>query len=288
MKNNKELSKIKENNSIEETIDLRGNKIKEENEDFTTSKNGFQSITDLFDKLKIKGMKLTIAKFFIPLIIAFIGIIILYFIMVSVYDYEHFKFLGVAMIFYFFGPAGKETIIPATVAGSNELNSFIAKLPFDIGPINENITINPFIIGISIAFVDIVVSLFLVWNFDLAKRIPILGRIIKKIEEKGEKILKKKPWIERLAFTGIILYVMIPIQGSGGLVASILGRVAGLKPIKIFLSVTIGSISGCLLIAYSSNAIINILKIMEPLQIIISLFGIAIIFIIVYFYIKFK
>ncbi len=137
---------------------------------------------------------------------------------------------------YFFPPLGKETIIPAGVIAG----------------------INPLIMALSIAFVDIVVALFLVWNYDLAKKIPFIGTFIDKIEKIGKKTSNKYNWIKPLRFIGIILFVMVPFQGSGGLVGSIIGRLIGMKPWNIFFAISVGSIFGCILIAYFADIILSI------------------------------
>jgi hypothetical protein len=48
---------------------------------------------------------------------------------------------------------------------------------------------------------------------------------------------------------------MVPFQGSGGIVGSILGRLFGMKPWNVFLAITIGAVSGCVLIAYFADYI---------------------------------
>jgi uncharacterized membrane protein YdjX (TVP38/TMEM64 family) len=48
---------------------------------------------------------------------------------------------------------------------------------------------------------------------------------------------------------------MVPFQGSGGLVGSIIGRLIGMKPWNTFFAISTGSITGCLLIAYFAEAI---------------------------------
>jgi uncharacterized membrane protein len=51
---------------------------------------------------------------------------------------------------------------------------------------------------------------------------------------------------------------MVPFQGSGGLVGSILGRLIGMKPLNTFFAISIGAIVGCLLIAYFADAILSV------------------------------
>lgn len=148
---------------------------------------------------------------------------------------------------YFFPPFGKESIIPSGVA----------------------LGINPIFMALSIAFVDIIVAWFLVWNYDLAKMIPLIGNFMNNIEKKGKNVEKKYAWIKPLRFVGIILFVMVPFQGSGGLVGSIVGRLIGMKPWNTFIAISIGAVIGTLLIATFSSFFIELAKINTTLTIIL-------------------
>lgn len=199
-------------------------------------------------KIFVDNLSNKIAKFFIPFIISAIGILLIYFFLDSQISIK----LLFLMFAYFFPPLGKESIIPIGVSGG-ELN-----IPF----YNQQIivtSINPLIMAFTIAFVDIVVALFLVWNYDLAKKIPLIGNFIDKIEKIGKKSSNKYNWIKPLRFIGIMLFVMVPFQGSGGLVGSIIGRLIGMKPWNIFFAISFGSIIGCILIAYFADIILSIL-----------------------------
>ena len=211
-----------------------------------------------------------IAKFFIPFFIAGIGIILIH----SILENQISVKLLLLMFAYFFPPLGKESIIPIGVSGGE----------ITIPLYNQQIiitAINPLIMALSIAFVDIVVALFLVWNYDLAKKIPIIGNFIEKVEKIGRKSSNKYNWIKPLRFIGIMLFVMVPFQGSGGLVGSILGRLIGMKPWNIFFAISSGSLVGCILIAYFTNIILSIF-IRNFLFGLLILFIIAI-FILIYF-----
>jgi uncharacterized membrane protein len=204
-----------------------------------------------------------IGKFFIPFFIAGIGIILIYTILDSQISIK----LLLLMFAYFFPPLGKESIIPIGVTGGD----------ITIPLYNQQITItaiNPLIMALSIAFVDIVVALFLVWNYDLAKKIPIIGNFIEKVEKIGRKSSNKYNWIRPLRFIGIMLFVMVPFQGSGGLVGSILGRLIGMKPWNTFFAISSGSLFGCILIAYFADIVLSLL-------IRNFIFGILIIFIVI-------
>lgn len=134
---------------------------------------------------------------------------------------------------YFFPPLGKESVIPAGIIAG----------------------INPLVMALSIAFVDAVVALFLVWNYDFAKKIPLIGTFMRKVENIGKRSSNKYAWISALRFIGIVLFVMVPFQGSGGLVGTIVGRFIGMKPWSTFCAICIGSLIGCTLIAYFAESI---------------------------------
>ncbi len=146
-----------------------------------------------------------------------------------------FSTIAGAMTFYFFPPLGKESVIPGAITllkGSGYTDAFL----------------NIFVVSFSVALIDIVVALFLAWNFDLALKIPILGKWMQKVEEAGKKRMKESKWSGRLLFWGIVAFVMVPFQGSGGVAATILARLAGMEWKKTVLAISIGALGGCFII----------------------------------------
>ncbi len=144
--------------------------------------------------------------------------------------------VGTGMFAYFFPPAGKESVIPLTVTalrGKDILSPWV--------------TI--FYVASAIAFVDIITSYFLLWNLYIAKKIPLIGRWFIKFENFGARKMKEKPWVKKVAFVGVALFVVFPFQGSGGVGASILGKVIGMNKYHAWTAIIIGSFSGCLLIS---------------------------------------
>jgi len=200
-----------------------------------------------------------LGKFFVPFILGFGVFAILW----PLLENSIWVKLWPLITGYFFPPLGKESIIPSGV------------LVFGI---------DPMLMALSIAFVDIVVALFLVWNYDLAKKIPFVGKFIIKVEEKGKNVEEKYGWVKPLRFIGIVLFVMIPFQGSGGLVGSIVGRLIGMKPLNTFIAISIGAVIGCLLIATFAQAFLIFAEINTILTLV--LVGIIAAIIIAYYVIK--
>jgi len=183
------------------------------------------------------------------------------------------------LVAYFFPPFGKETVIPLGT-GILEKGLNVPIFNIQVNPVS----INPMSMALAVAFIDIVVALFLVWNYDLAKKIPVIGKFIIKVEERGKNAEEKYGWVKPLRFIGIILFVMIPFQGSGGLVGSIVGRLIGMKPLNTFIAISIGAVIGCLLIATFAQAFLIFAEINTSITLI--LIGIIATIVIIYYVIK--
>lgn len=193
-----------------------------------------RAVEKIEQRLEEESKTTILLKFFAAPILVLVGVLLLFLLL----DYDVFVKVGGLMLAYFFPPLGKESVIPIGIGAG----------------------LNPILIALVIAFVDIFVALFLVWNYDFAKLTPILGQWMEKVEKKGGKKFKESPWLENLAFVGLVLFVMFPFQGSGGVATSIIGRIIGMNKLKVFLAICIGAIVGCLLIAYFADLFIGFFK----------------------------
>lgn len=167
----------------------------------------------------------------IPVAVAMIQLGIMYMTL----RYDQFVTVVGLMVAYILPPAGKETVIPLGIA---------LGIPWGY-------------MALSIAMVDIETGLFMALNFDLAYGIPVLGKILANITEKMKVFLAGHRWIADLSFLGIILMVMVPVLGSGGIRGSIAGNLLGIGTRRIFIAVLVGALIGCFGIALGSDAIIN-------------------------------
>ncbi|MCQ8893579.1 MAG: small multi-drug export protein [Methanolinea sp.] len=138
--------------------------------------------------------------------------------------------LGGLMVAYVIPPAGKETVIPLGVA---------LGLPW-------------WLIGTSIALLDVLAGLFMALNFEMAFHIPLLGVWVERFMGHGQEFLSNRPWLRKFCFTGVVLFVMFPLQGTGGIGASLVGRLLGMSKRSVFFAIVLGAFLGCYLIALSS------------------------------------
>lgn len=165
--------------------------------------------------------------------IPFLAAAVFILLLSSVYDYGTFIEMAGLFIVYFIPPAGKETIIPAAIA---------LGIPW-------------YSIGLSLTFIDILCSVFMLWNFDLLGRFPIFGPWISRLMRRGTEQIARHAWLERAYFLGLVLFVFFPFQGTGALSGSILGKMAGMPTGEIFLAVITGSALQSLVIGLSAYAL---------------------------------
>lgn len=141
--------------------------------------------------------------------------------------------LGGLMIAYYVPPAGKESIIP----------------------IGIGLGIPWWLMALSVTILDLVTSLFVMMNFTLIRRIPRIGSWIEKITDVGREFMTGHPWVARWRIPGVAFFVFLPLQGTGGVGATVVGLMAGLTPGEILIAVGIGAAIESLLFAIGSELI---------------------------------
>ena len=93
----------------------------------------------------------------------------------------------------------------------------------------------------------------------------------------GREQFDRFPIIEHLSSVGLAFFVMIPFEGSGGVAASIIGRILGMDYLKILISVAGGSLISATAIALSAEYIISLVE----SGIISGIFGAGIVIVVV-------
>ena len=164
---------------------------------------------------------------------AVITIFICYYIFLPNSTASHL--LASSGIYFIPSPAGDKTVLISTAPGFHGYGKYV--------------------MAINLAIMDTILAWFLTFNIDLVKRWRGAGRVIIAIEDKSKGLFEKHKWLKKIAVVFIALFVLIPFQGSGGLSASIIGRLMGLKPWKVLVAVSVGALTGCLAIAYMVDTI---------------------------------
>ncbi len=141
--------------------------------------------------------------------------------------------LGGLMLAYYVPPAGKESIIP----------------------IGIGLGIPWWLMAITVTLLDVITSLFMIMNFVLMLRVPRLGPWIEKTTMTGREFMAEHPWMARWRITGVAFFVVLPLQGTGGVGATVVGLMAGLSPGEILFAVGVGAAIESLVFALGSELI---------------------------------
>jgi hypothetical protein len=165
----------------------------------------------------------SILKLTLPFVILAIHLVLLFFFL----DHPAFLLTVGLMVAYVLPPAGKETVIPAGIA---------LGIPW-------------WLIAISIMMIDIETALFMGWNFDLLLKIPRVGKTLASFIRKTSDYIREQPWLKKIYFAGIVILVMVPVLGSGGIRGSIIGQLIGMQKTTVFLAIVTGAFVGCFGIA---------------------------------------
>ncbi len=192
---------------------------------------------DVKEKIErvMRMKKIALAKLFIPFCIAGITVLFFwFFIEPEVYA----KYAKVFSIYSFIPLVGTGAAIPEGL----------------------RLGIPPVALISFIIFTDAVLALFLVWNFDYARKIPGIGKLVERAEERGEKTIIKYKWVKRFGFIGIVVLVIFPLQWTGAGVGSIVGRLIGMPSLMTWLAVVLGTFIRSTLLIYFSWLVAFLMK----------------------------
>lgn len=158
------------------------------------------------------------------------------FVMVLFFTLPRAQFLSLIGLItaYLLPPAGKETVIPIGIA---------LGIPW-------------WYIALAIVMVDAIAGLFMALNFALAYRIPYLGPLLLDLTKKTRQFLDRHRWFASLWFFAIVIMVMVPVFGSGGIRGSVAGKILGLSTPLTLLAILTGSLIGCFGIALGSDVVL--------------------------------
>ena len=134
------------------------------------------------------------------------------------------------LILYILPPAGKETLIPLAVS---------------------TLPIAWWEVALFFFFFDLATGYALMTSYDHAKTLPWLGPWIDRFERVGSRQIAASRLMRRIGALGLLLFMILPFQGSGAISSTILGRGMGLGSVRTLAIVAAGSLVSSVAIAYA-------------------------------------
>ena len=169
-------------------------------------------------------------KVIFPLALWFSSLLFAHLLMVRAGDADRWFTLS---FMYLIPPLGKEVIIPMGISEGYP----------------------PLLMAFTVTFVDIWVAMIISWNYWYLEKIPKVGGLLKKTEDKGAALLAKSPAAGKGTWWAIVALGLIPFLGAGGFLGAIIGKFIGMKPIQIISAVATGAFLSGLMYAYAADAL---------------------------------
>jgi magnesium-transporting ATPase (P-type) len=124
--------------------------------------------------------------------------------------------------------------------------------------------LDPWQLALMAVYIDVMCAVVLACHAGVLFRLPLAGDQLRQFAEDGQALMDRFPAMRRLTFAAVFLFVLIPFAASGSIAGSILGRLLGMKRLRTFLVVTLGSVTGVLLVWLLSDAIARYVDITNP------------------------
>ena len=109
----------------------------------------------------------------------------------------------------------------------------------------KGIELNQWQLALLVIFMDTWVAYVLAYNLHHLYKVPRLGPWLHNVQNYCRYWLHEYPLMRRWAITGVVLFVVVPLSGTGAPGGAILGRIVGLRPRTILAAVFTGSVIGC-------------------------------------------
>lgn len=101
------------------------------------------------------------------------------------------------------------------------------------------------------------VLLLINWFLEVLKKVKGLCKIAYWLERKAEK---NRPKIEKYGFWGLVLFVMIPLPGTGAWTGALAAALMKMKFLKAFLAIVIGVLLAGVIMTLASYGVIGFLS----------------------------
>ncbi len=119
-----------------------------------------------------------------------------------------------------------------------------------IVPLGMNQGFSGTTMALTVAMVDGVISMYVCWWLVILKRVPLIGRIFVWLEGKGSEKIESSERLKTGSWWAIYAVLLVPVQGSGGMNMSVVGRLIGMRADHVISAVVCGSLTIAFIVAF--------------------------------------
>ena len=95
--------------------------------------------------------------------------------------------------------------------------------------------------ALTVWLIDLLIAFALASGLESFERAPVLGRWLRRARNRAVEVLTQYPRLERMAFLGVVLFVLLPLAATGAVTGSFAARILGLTRLAGVLAIAVGS-----------------------------------------------
>lgn len=108
-------------------------------------------------------------------------------------------------------------------------------------PLRDEVTLGPWAMALMVWLIDLLLAFALASGLESFEQAPVLGRWLRRARGRALVVLTEYPRLERMAFFGVVLFVLLPLAATGAVTGSIAARMLGLTRTAGLLAIAVGS-----------------------------------------------
>ncbi len=101
--------------------------------------------------------------------------------------------------------------------------------------------IHPVWLVLLLIFISSESSLIVSLNYDLLEKIPLIGKLMRWIRKKGERVIEKHELAKDVEYITIFWLMFTPLYGTGPMAMTMVGRLLSLNWKKTWLTITLSA-----------------------------------------------
>jgi uncharacterized membrane protein len=105
-------------------------------------------------------------------------------------------------------------------------------------------TFEPFALAGGVFYVDLCCAFPLAYNLEVLYRLPLAGERLRALEARSRILLHRSSWKKAVTHLGLVLFVAMPLGGTGAVGGAFFGRLLGLSRSRTLSGIVLGSLLG--------------------------------------------
>lgn len=111
--------------------------------------------------------------------------------------------------------------------------------------LREDARFGPWTLALAVWCIDVLLAFLLASGLESLERAPGLGRWLRRSRARAETVLRRYPGLVRMAFFGVVAFVLLPLAATGAVSGSFAARLVGLSRVGGVLAIALGSAGTC-------------------------------------------